>query len=172
MEGADVVNKCRASKPLSINMPDGRKMKSTHICNITIPGLPCILTGQIVPHLAVASLMGIRPLCNAGCTVTFDHNKCDVIYNGNVILRGYKDELTDLWTLLINGTSTTWTAQPQSAPGDDCALHTMQSAIHPGITLANFTHSVKIRANGVKFEHQSLCNLKISTLLKAYVKVS
>ncbi len=35
MEGAKVVNKCHASKPLSINMPDGRNMKSTHICDIT-----------------------------------------------------------------------------------------------------------------------------------------
>jgi hypothetical protein len=76
--------------------------------------------------------MGIRPLCNAGCTVTFDYNKCDVIYNGNVILRGYKDESADLWTLLINGTGTTRTALLQSAPGDYCAPHTMQPAIDPG----------------------------------------
>jgi hypothetical protein len=74
MEGANAVNKHCASKTLSINMPDGRKMKLTHICDITIPGLPYILTGHIVPHLSVASLMGIRPLCNAGCTVTFDSN--------------------------------------------------------------------------------------------------
>jgi hypothetical protein len=56
MEGAKVVNKRCTSKPLSINMPDGRKMKLTHICDITIPGLPYVLTGHIVPHLTVASL--------------------------------------------------------------------------------------------------------------------
>jgi hypothetical protein len=170
MEGAKAINKCCASKPLSINMPDGRKMKSTHICDIAIPGLPYILTGHIVPHLTVASLMGIRPLCNAGSTVTFDRDKCDVTYNGNVILRGYKDESTDLWTLPINRTSTTRTTLAQSAPGDDCAPHTMQPAIHPGITLTNFTHSVQTHANGVKFAHQLLCNPKISTLLKAVRK--
>ena len=170
MEGAKVVNKHRASKPLSINMPDGRKMKSTHICDITIPGLPYVLTGHIVPHLTVASLMGIRPLCNAKCTVTFDRDKCDVIYNGNVLLQDYKDESTDLWTLPINGKSTTRTALPQSASDDDCASHTMQPAIHPGITLANFTHSVKTRTNGAKFAHQLLCNPKILTLLKAVRK--
>ena len=37
-----------------------------------------------------------------GCTVTFDKDKCDVIYNGNVILRGFKDSATDLWTLPID----------------------------------------------------------------------
>jgi hypothetical protein len=67
-------------------MPDSRKMKSTHICDITIPGLPYVLAGHIVPHLTVAYLMGIRPLCSAGCTVTFDRDKCDVIYNENVLL--------------------------------------------------------------------------------------
>ncbi len=170
MEGTKVINKRHASKPLSINMPDGRKMKSTHICDITIPGLPYVLTGHIVPHLTVASLMGIRPLCNAGCTVTFDHNKCDVSYNENVLLQGYKDESTDLWTLPIIGISTSRTALPQSAPGVDCALHTLRPSIYPSINLANFTHSVKTRANGVKFAHQSLCNPKNLTLLKAVRK--
>jgi hypothetical protein len=131
-------------------------MKSTHICIITIPGLPSVLTGHIMPHLPVASLMGIRPLCNAGCTVTFDHNKCDVIYNGNVILQGYKDESTNLWTLPINRTGTTQTTLPQSAPGVDCAPHIMQPVIHLNITLVNFTHSVQTRANGVKL-HTNHC---------------
>ena len=99
MEGVDVDNKRVALTPLTIRLPDGRKVHSTHECDINIPGLPTCLTGHIVPHLAVASLIGIRPLCKAGCTVTFDDDKCDVIFQGNVILRGYKDAATDLWTL-------------------------------------------------------------------------
>jgi hypothetical protein len=55
-------------------------------------------------------------------------------------------------------------ALPRSAPDIDRALH---AAVHPGVNLATFTHSVKTRSNGVKFAHQSLCNPKISTLLKA-----
>ncbi len=45
--------------------------------------------------------------------------------------------------------------------------------IHPSSThdgaphRACFTHSIKMRANGVKFAHQALCNPKISSLLKA-----
>jgi hypothetical protein len=35
------------------------------------------------------------------------------------------------------------------------------------LQVANFTHSVKTKANAVKFAHQALCNPKISTLLKA-----
>jgi hypothetical protein len=41
------------------------------------------------------------------------------------------------------------------------------SDTHTGVTLATFTLSVQTRANAVKFAHQSLCNPKISTLLKA-----
>jgi hypothetical protein len=161
MEGIDVVNRCWASKkPLLINMPDGRQIQSTHVCDITIPGLPTILTGHIVPHLSVALLLGMQPLCKAGCQVLFDNNYCDMIFNGSIILCGYKDPSTDLWTLPINWCNTMWTSQPQSAPVVHCALHAMRPKIHPGITHASFTHSVCICVNGVKFAHQSLCNPK------------
>ena len=165
MDGVDVVNKRPADTPLTINLPDGRKVKSSHVCDIAIPGLLKVLTGHVVPHLAIASLMGIRPLCNAGCTVTFDRDKCDVIYEGNVILRGFKNASTGLWTLPINATVSTL---PRLAPFDDRAHCDID--IHPGVDLASFTHSVRTRANGVKFAHQSLCNPKISTLLKAVRK--
>ncbi len=72
MDGVDVVNKRITNKPLTINMPDGRKAKSTHICDIMIPGLPTDLTGHIILHLAITSLIGIWPLCNVGCTIAFN----------------------------------------------------------------------------------------------------
>ena len=101
MEGADVINKRAALAPLTINLPDGRKVQSTHICDILIPGLPTKLTGHIVPDLKVASLFGIRVLCKAGCKVVFDKDKCEVYYQDKIILRGRKDPSTDLWTLPI-----------------------------------------------------------------------
>ncbi len=165
MDGVDVVNKRPATTPLTINLPDGRKVASSHVCDIAIPGLPGVLTGHVVPHLAIASLMGIRPLCDAGCTGTFDRDKCDVIYDGKVILRGFKCASTGLWTLPLDGKMS---SLPQSAPVDNRAHCDIE--IHPGVDLASFTHSVRRRANGVKFAHQSLCNPKNSTLLKAVRK--
>jgi hypothetical protein len=47
----------------------------------------------------MASLIGIRILCKAGCKVTFDNEKCKVVYKDSIILRGYKDPTTNLWTL-------------------------------------------------------------------------
>ncbi len=157
MEGTDVANRRVASSPLTINFPDGTQVRSTHVCDINIPGLPVMLKGHIVPSLNVVSLIGIRPLCKAGCIVTFDDTKCDVIYNDKVILRGYKNKSTDLWTLPI----------PPPLPSN---VMYEDANIEPKKEIASFTHSVRTRANAVKFAHQSLCNPRISSLLKAVRK--
>jgi hypothetical protein len=73
MKGPDVANKCVATAPLTINLPDGKKIQSTHVCDIHIHGLPTVLVGHIGPSMSIASLIGIRPLCKAVCTVTFDN---------------------------------------------------------------------------------------------------
>jgi hypothetical protein len=101
MAGADVDNKRLAVKPLAINLPNSKQIQSTYVCNIQIPGLPMVLTGHIVPSLTIASLIGIRPLCKAGCKVIFDNKKCNVMFKGVVILWGFKDPSTGLWTLTI-----------------------------------------------------------------------
>ena len=62
MEDIPVNKKRRAIKPLTINLPDGTRVKSMHECNITITGLPQVLTGHIVPQSTIASLIGIRVL--------------------------------------------------------------------------------------------------------------
>ena len=167
-DNVDVENKRHASKPLVINLPDGRKVKSTHVCDIAIPGLPTMLTGHIVPDLKIASLIGIRPLCKAGCRVIFDDNKCDVEFNGNVILRGFKDPTTELWTLPITP-ARMQPIPPQLATCVNRAPHP-GTTLHNGVQMASFTHSIRTRANGVKFAHQSLCSPPISTLLKAVRK--
>ena len=75
MDNAEIDNKCVATKPLKINLPDGTTIWLTHVCDIKIPGLPQILTGHIVPSLKITSLIGIGPLCKAGCKVVFDNKK-------------------------------------------------------------------------------------------------
>jgi hypothetical protein len=167
MDGVDVVNRRLASKPLTVNLPDGRKVNPTHVCNITIPGLPTTLTGHIIPALKTALLIGICPLCKVGCKVVFGNVKCDVVYKGWVILQKYKDPSMDLWTLpiTIEGMRITPSHKdlPQPCPGIGRAPHLPRDISDR----AAFLHSIRTRANNVKFAHQSLCNPKISTLLKA-----
>ncbi len=103
MEGTPVLNKQKTTCPLKVMLADGRRVLSTHMCDIVIPGLPTTLVGHIVPELSITSLFGIRVLTETGCTVKFDNKKCVVKYNGKTILVGMKDPMTDLWTLLIVG---------------------------------------------------------------------
>jgi hypothetical protein len=105
MTGTPMKNIRPATEPLTINLPNGDIVHSTHICDISIPGLPMILTGHIVPGLSMASLMGIRVLCKAGCKVIFTDTKCKVRFNNKIILNGIKDPTIDLWTLPITPTA-------------------------------------------------------------------
>ncbi len=75
MDRIDVENKPIATRLFMINLPDGKKVMSTHMCNIHITDLPTVLTGHIVPSLTITSLIGICPLCKAGCKVIFDNDK-------------------------------------------------------------------------------------------------
>jgi hypothetical protein len=99
MKGMPIKNLRRADHPITITLPNGSKVVSTHICDIIIPSLPMMLMGHIVPGITMASLIGIRILCKVGCKVTFDEEKCEVLHKDNIILLGYKDPTTDLWTL-------------------------------------------------------------------------
>ena len=145
----------------------------------------------------MASLFGIRVLCNVGCTVTFDKDKCVVKYIKKVILRGYKDPSTDLWTLLVTPEQV-WTTpgtparvphvEMQAASSRKACVSLLVDAslmtydIPPGTALprpgpfigraphlyiAGFSYARTTKANAVKFAHQGLCNPPISSLLKA-----
>ncbi len=175
MDGLDMVNKRVTRKPLTINLPDGKQIMSMHICNIINPGLSTVLTGHIGPSLKVAPLIGICLLCKAGCRVVFNNQKCNILFNDDVILRGYKDPATNLWMFPLPTKVCTTPGPndlPQPGPCTGHAPHPSQdvSDAHPNLTLATFTHSMQTRANAVKFAHQSLCNPKILTLLKAVHK--
>jgi hypothetical protein len=69
-KGAPCQNKRCAINPVIITLPNGRKIKSTHLCNVMIPGLPILLTGHIMPDITTASLFGIRVLCKVDLRTT------------------------------------------------------------------------------------------------------
>ena len=95
MKGVWVKNLLTTNNPITISLPDGSKVSLTHICDINIPGLPTVLTGYIIPGITMASLIGIRILCKAGCKVVFDNKKREVFYENKIILREYKDLTTN-----------------------------------------------------------------------------
>ncbi len=72
MEGADNDYKHVITLPLTIHLPNRKQIQLTQVCNIIILGLTMVLTGH-VPSLLIASLIGIWPLCKAGCKVLLDN---------------------------------------------------------------------------------------------------
>ena len=65
-------NKQKAIHPLTITLPDGEVIRSTHTGHLTLPGLPPAATlAHVVPGLAHSSLISVKQLCDHGCTVIF-----------------------------------------------------------------------------------------------------
>jgi hypothetical protein len=114
--------------------------------------------------------------------VVFDNEKSEVFYENNIILRGYKDPTTNLWTLpIINKEIAKTTPEsvmlrPQNAhmmlshqlpiqPRPGPCLGRAQR--NPIIETAGFSYAQTTKINNVKFAHQSFCNPPITSILKA-----
>jgi len=68
-----------ALNPLTVTIPNGSRVQSTHNCKLAIPELPeKAQIGHIVPGLASKSLVSVIKLCNAGCEATFTKIECIV----------------------------------------------------------------------------------------------
>jgi hypothetical protein len=103
VEGAPIVNKKVATTPVQILLPNGKRIRSTHTCNLDIPWLPNEMTeAHIVPGLSHASLISTRKFCDAGCKVSFDEEECRVFYKNKLVLIGNRDPRSQLWRLPIN----------------------------------------------------------------------
>jgi hypothetical protein len=167
------------------------------MCDIIILGLPTTLVGHIVPELSIASLFGIRVLTEVGRTVKFDIEKCVVKYNGNIIsttdlwtlpivgcagktsLTDTRDEqdafepLRDEFMERVNAACSATTSSlavplctsTQAYTTGGTANYTLQNP--PPNKFGFFTHTIRTKANSIKFAHQSMCSPAISTLLKA-----
>jgi hypothetical protein len=122
------------------------------MCDIHIKGLPCVLTGRIIPDLSIASLFGIRVLTKAGCEVTFTCNKCIVCYKNNIILQGEKDPATNLWTLPLG--SPGMTSQNAKRVLPLAAPVVADAHAHSAMQIAFFTHTMRNKANSIHFAHQ------------------
>ena len=113
IQGTNVLNQQPATQPLHIKLPNGSIIKSTHTCNLNIPWLPTSMTeAHIVPGLTHSSLVATKKFCDAGCTVTFDADKCHIFHQDNLVLEGIRDKVTGLWIIPLNPT----TPQPNTAP--------------------------------------------------------
>ena len=161
-EGAHVTNKRPATEPITITLPDGATLQSTHTCNVDIPWLKHeATTAHVVPGLAHASLLSTAKFCDAGYTVVFDTANCNIYDRPTLVLMGERDTTTNLWRLPLNPQ-----APPTPPKGDHRDTHKAPHRCTTPQHLHN-VHTIPHLQNRVKFMHQVLFCPPIQTLLRA-----
>ena len=161
-----------AVNPLTVTIPDGSRVQSTHDCKLAIPELPeKARIGHVVPGLASHALVSVIKLCNAGCEVTFTKIECTVKYRGRVVLTGYKCQRTGLWMI----PALTPNSMETSNPTDHTAQHmwhhqyAQRYAANPSF-YQNFAANLIPTSNKeelVPYYHQCLCSPPKPMMLKA-----
>ena len=112
-----MTNRQEAKNPLSVKLPDGPRVSSTHTCILAIPELPTkARIAHIIPGLAAHSLLSIVQLCNAGCKVSITKIACTVRYRGRLILQGQKCSRTGLWMVPLATRPSEFNTGPSITP--------------------------------------------------------
>ena len=148
---AKVTNVRPTQNPINVVIPDGNKITSTHKCDINWPNMPKnAISGHIVPKLAQQSLLSVVKLCNAGCSVIFEHDCCIVMYNGKIVLYGTKCPKTGLWLVPLR--------MKEKCEGPTCTITTQQ---------INNIHHTSNQSELIQYIHQCFFSPTKSTLIKA-----
>lgn len=157
LPGTPVINVRKAVDPLVIYMPDGKKIQSTHTCELDVPNLPeAARQAHIVPGLAHTSLISIKILCDAGCRVVFEKAYCRVYYQHKIVWTGHREPNTGLWVLPMRNTN------------NNTASSKMDTELIQAATeQANNAYQMTSKGSLIKYLHQCLFSPPKATLLKA-----
>jgi hypothetical protein len=91
-------NKQEAHVPISVNMPNGTTIQSSHTCDLLLADLPPqARKAHILPGLVHNSLISVGQLSDNGCNVTFTQEQVTVSKNGKCVMHGYRDPRSRLW---------------------------------------------------------------------------
>eukprot|EP00970_Alexandrium_tamarense_P017799 scaffold11398_cov137-Alexandrium_tamarense.AAC.1 len=147
-----------AVHPLTITLPDGQCIHSTHTCNLDIPWLPPAATkAHIVPGLAHTSLISIKQLCDNGCRVIYDDMACRVYYQHQLVWIGQQEPTMGLWILPL---------QPNRPNASNMTAYQQQYEA-ANLELANNAYTMTSKSELIKFLHQCAFSPTIPTWIKA-----
>jgi hypothetical protein len=91
-------NKQEAHILLSVNMPNGTTIQSSHTCDLLLTDLPPqARKAHILPGLVHNSLISVGKLCNNRCNVNFTQDQVTVLKNGKCVMYGSRDPRSRLW---------------------------------------------------------------------------
>lgn len=156
-----ILQKMKTNAPISITLPDGTSVRSTHTCLLDLPMLPLqARQAHIIPDLASHSLISVPTLCNAGCQVHFSDNACKITHDNKTIMCATKCADTNMWMIPL-----TMQQPAQQTPNTHPAAHT-QPTTHG---MHNCTHirNTSTQHEYAQFIHQALGSPPAATLLQA-----
>ena len=85
----------------TILQPAGSTMHTTETVNLLLKKLPTkARQAHRVPGI-MNILLSVPILVNAGCVVFFQRTGCDITYNGETIIRGWRNIATNMWRILV-----------------------------------------------------------------------
>jgi hypothetical protein len=95
------LNKIKSQNPLTVRLPNGATMESTHTAALNIPELnKAEFIAHVFPGMANHSLLSVGQLCNEGYTFTFRNESVTICNSQELeILKGARDLDTGLWRI-------------------------------------------------------------------------
>jgi hypothetical protein len=84
--------------PLSVKMPNGTSIQSSHTCDLLLTDLPPqARKSHVLSGIVHNSLISVGQLCDNGCDISFNKERVSVTNNGKCIMLGACDPQSDLW---------------------------------------------------------------------------
>jgi hypothetical protein len=104
---APCLNKVKSPTPLTVRLPNGATMESSHTAELYIPELNAAASKvHVFPGMASHSLISVRNLCDKGYIVTFKQASVTICNSEkSQILGGPRDLNTGLWRINLKQTN-------------------------------------------------------------------
>jgi hypothetical protein len=103
---APCLNKVESRTPLTVRLPNGATMESSHTADLDIPELNAADSkAHVFPGMAHHSLLSVGQLCDEGYIVTFKQDTVTICNSeSSKLLSGPRDVTTGLWRINLKQT--------------------------------------------------------------------
>jgi hypothetical protein len=104
---APCLEKVESRTPLTVRLPNGATMESSHTADLDIPKLnDAASNAHVFPGMAHRSLLSVGQLCDKGYIVTFKQDAFTICNSkSSKLLSGPRDETTGLWRINLKQTN-------------------------------------------------------------------
>jgi hypothetical protein len=104
---APCLNKVKSRNPLTVRLPNGATMESSHTADLDIPELNSAASkAHVFPGMAHHSLLSVGQLCDKGYIVTFQRYTVTICNSENSrLLSGPQDDTPGLWRINLRQTN-------------------------------------------------------------------